>query len=374
MPRRLLLLLLVLVLLGGAAFWVYGRRPEDPGERHYRLGLQAVKEGRGQDAAQEFQVAVSLNPAHTRARLEVAGAHLNGGSVALAIREFREVLKRSPRVPHGYCRLAEAYQRGDLEDLARKTATVATREEKKCPRAYRVLGTLLVDAQAFSEARAALEQAHKLEPQDAGTLAVLARLHMQLDRLPEAEQAARKLLALDPTHPQGAFILGHCLMARRDPAVREEAIGHLKTAVQSDPNMNEARIELARAYRASDRLLAARWELEQVVRSAPSERAALQQLAEVLTDLGDLKRAQQVRRQVENAAAEAQRRLELERRIASAPTDGTALLALGGIYARSREYLRAIETLERAGEVLGPRPDQQALLAQVRKQAASSGP
>lgn len=372
MRARSLVLFALLVATLGLAAAVWARRPEDPGVRHYRLGVAAAQTHDESEATRQWQLALALNPALTQARSRLADAYLADGSLALAIREYRALLQQRPNTSHGYCRLADAYQKGSVTRLAELTARTATRLEPDCPRAHQVLGALLLSAQNYAAAQSELELALKRDPRNATLLTMLASLQLRLDRLSEAERLARQALQIQPDLPECQYIVAHCLLQKNDPATREEAVGQLKQVLAASPTHQNARLDLAAAYRAAGRNLASRWELEHLIADAPQNRAALQQLAEVLTDLGDATRAAALRKQVAAAAAEGEQRIELERRLKSDPTDGPALLRLGEIYLHNREFLQSIEMLERAGQVLGPRPDQQRLLSQARREAAAA--
>ena len=95
------------------------------------------------------------------------------------------------------------------------------------------------------EAAAAYEEALALEPQDAVPLLLqLGAIQTQLERFPAAEQAFRRLVALDPRHADAQCMLG---VVTKDQGRFEEAIAHLQAALALQPDFSEAHFNLGLA-------------------------------------------------------------------------------------------------------------------------------
>jgi Flp pilus assembly protein TadD len=368
--RRLTGLILAGALLVGVAAlvrWPWWR--ETPAGRHLRAGNAFAGQGNIRRAAQEWQVATALDPNLLEPHAALARAYFDDGALALAIREWTRLAALDPHYPHVYCALGEAYLEAGLSDEAQVAAGYAARLEPRCARPHRTLGIILADRQDYQRALAELQLAATLAPRDAAIRVVQARMYLGLRQLDRAETHAREAYRLNPRDPGAAFLLPHLLIRRNDPRAWNEAEGLLRTAVVTAETDPEVHFDLAQVHQARGRLTEARREMERAIQLAPRHQAAIQQLAEVCGRLGDTARAAALRRQGEALAAEGLARLELERQLARQPDDGRALYRLGDLYARDGQYMRAIDMLERASQILTSDATIRQRLTQVRAEA-----
>lgn len=108
----------------------------------------------------------------------------------------------------------------------------------------------------------------------------IAREHVRLGRLAEAEQSFRRVLAQNPDSPEALRFLANAALARGNPA---EAVELLNRAADSNREDRGILLELGAAYRAGERLDAARYVLERVLAlSGGNHPAARLLLANVL--------------------------------------------------------------------------------------------
>lgn len=370
MRRLYWLLMLGAVAITAAAGFRWYAAQDTPARRHARLAERLGKQGDGLGAARQWQIAAALDPTLVEAREALGRQYLADGAVALAIREFRKVTELAPRRPHAYCQAAEALRLGGIQDLALRAARYAARSEPRCFRARRTLGLLLRDRADYRAALGELEAAARLDPRDPEVKLALARIQLGLAQTAPAEANARAALALDPQDPAPAGFLGHLLVQQGDRARAAEAEQLLRAAAAGDPQSGTVAMDLAQVLQWKGRPLAARWELERAATLLTGDPEPMQRLAAVYTTLGDSAKAAQARRRAEQLSAARLSRTEMERRLAQDPLDGRLLYQLGDLYARDHQYLRAIDHLSRAADLLYGDPTVRRRLAEVRAEAS----
>src|SRR5215217_1794611 len=76
--------------------------------------------------------------------------------------------------------------------------------------------SLLLERRDLEGARAAVEEALRLDPKLVPALVLKAKLAMQADRLDEAEHALEAVLSLEPSQRQPRFLLGMALYLKND--------------------------------------------------------------------------------------------------------------------------------------------------------------
>lgn len=120
--------------------------------------------------------------------------------------------------------------------------------------------------EVVSAGRAAEESGGPGAPTGEGRLA-LARALLQLDSVAAAETVLSEAIDVRPDDPWGYVLLGALLQERRNRA--DEAIRLLRHALELQPQLTEARVELAEALHAAGERDAAMAELERVVGDEP---------------------------------------------------------------------------------------------------------
>lgn len=121
------------------------------------------------------------------------------------------------------------------------------------------LGRLLHKAGDAEASRLQFERALALDPAYAPTYLALADLHIEANRLEEAERLLNEVLKKNPESAAARFGLGRIAARRNDHA---QAVAHLEAARRLDPAATEINYPLGLAYRAQGDVEKARYFLE----------------------------------------------------------------------------------------------------------------
>ena len=344
-------------------------KPKDPVALNL-MGTIRAKQNRLNDAENLFVLAVVNDPRYTGARMNLAYLYLQKGEPAKAVVQLTEVVTNEPDNAEAKVVLGDAYlANNNLDDAERQyldaldgrldnagallgLAQISRLkgETKEVGIYLTRVGTLTADSQSpellykfasiamqagmFDAAKAALENALKLRPEEPAYLLPLGIAWMRKGDLFEAEKIFRHLLQLQPTSEQAQIHLGYVLLNQKkyDEArlwleksaraaspmpevfyylglVAQEqnddakAIELFEKAVQKLPNYAHARIALGSSYIKLRNYPRAKEELETAVKLDPEEPTAHYNLALLYARLKDPARAQEEMKIVEKLKA-----------------------------------------------------------------------
>jgi predicted Zn-dependent protease len=334
------------------------------------LGTIRAKQGRLNDAETLFVRAVVNDPHYSGARMNLAYLYLEKREPAKAVVQLTEVLSAEPNNTDVKVVLGDAYLANNNLDLAERQyldalngrldnagallglarISRAKGEIKEATLMLTRVGTLTADSQSpeflyefagvamqvgmFDAAKAALENALKLRPNEPAYFLPLGIAWLRKGDLFEAEKVFRHLLQLQPANDQAQLHLGYVLLnqKRYDEArlwleksarsaapmpevfyylglVAQEqnddakAIELFEKAVQKLPNYAHARIALGSSYIKLRNYPRAKEELETAVKLDPEEPTAHYNLALLYARLKDPARAQEEMKLVEKLKA-----------------------------------------------------------------------
>jgi tetratricopeptide (TPR) repeat protein len=179
------------------------------------------------------------------------------GNVARAIETFREATRKDPQFSLAWAALGEAYWTQYLE--------------KK-------------DETAVTEARNAITEALRLDPDQPLTRFALARLYQGTGRPKEAIEELHRLLALQPSNDDAHRTLGDLLFAQ---GRREEGLAEMKKAIDLHPDYGENHRVLGRSYFQLGRYADARAEFARVTQLQPDNPRGFQGLGAVYQAEGE---------------------------------------------------------------------------------------
>ena len=272
------------------------------------LGTIRAKQGRLDEAETLFVRAVVNAPAYSAARMNLAYLHLQKHEIDKAVLQLKEVLGVEPRNAEAMVVLGDAYLAGGLLDEAERQYLDAL--EGRLDNAAALLGlaqlsrlkgdskdvpvyladsqspeflykfaTIALQAGMSDAAKAAMENALKLRPNEPAYLLTLGIAWIRKGDLFEAEKAFRHVIQLQPNNEPAQIHLGYVLLnekkydearlwleksARAASPMPEvfyylglvaqeqnddtKAIALFEKAVQKLPNYAHARIALGSSY------------------------------------------------------------------------------------------------------------------------------
>lgn len=248
---------------------------QSPGfaEAHFNLGLVNEERGRYDEAIASFQKALALKP------------HLHGANLFLGVTEFRlnhlekahtAVAKETINYPKdaaawmwlGVVCLAQdkpedaaealdkaaklkpddgdiLYHRGRAHLLVSKNSYARMFEvDPGSWRVHRVLAQANAEADRHVEAIAEYEAAIKLAPTQPGLHEEIGSEYRNANKIPEAEQAFRRELEIDPNNVLAKYKLGAIALEQGDGAKGKELI---EAALREKPRLIHADYNLGRA-------------------------------------------------------------------------------------------------------------------------------
>ena len=230
-------------------------KPHDP-HLLTAIGLTKYREGHGDEAEQDFRQALAADPGYPDAQFDLARVQLSEGAFPAAESSFRAYLQANPSdvLAHdglGSSLLAQsrteeaqrefqitlaAYPQdfdalynlasiaAESDELTQASAllekALAVREDAD---AERLSGWIHAKQGELAQAIEHVRKARDLQPKDAATHTLLAKLYGQIRRWPEAVAEQKSALAIDGTHAEDWNLLGDAEQAAGDVAAAQGA-------------------------------------------------------------------------------------------------------------------------------------------------------
>jgi tetratricopeptide (TPR) repeat protein len=176
-----------------AAFTLPDPKDKLPIYAAYRKAMQAREEGRLDDALAGLRAVVKDSPGLLDAWQALGTSYAKLGREPDAIAAFEAIVKQDPTNPEAHIALARIHALAGRRDRAEKHAQLAA--EKEPARGYETL----------------------------------AEIHLDLNRVPEAEADARRSLAADPGRVMSRYVLA---TAASRTGRHEEAVGEYRKAIE----------------------------------------------------------------------------------------------------------------------------------------------
>ncbi len=192
----------------------------------------------------------------------------SGLSPARRIELMQEAVRLDPSNPLLYYSLGAQLEKSGRYDEAMKLYRAALQQgiDKGHGRLHSRLGDLLVRAGRKAEAIPEYEQSVRMNPTDVVTAGNLATAYMQLGRLEDAERILNGILAIEPSNAAAQNQLGVLAIQRQDGTA---ARTHFEKAVELDPDLVEAYLNLGLLYQMAGDSARARSSFEQFLSKAP---------------------------------------------------------------------------------------------------------
>ena len=173
----------------------------------YNYGISLVRDGRLEQAMEQWQAALRIQPDFAEAHYALGLGYMAGGNPAPAVPHFHETLHYA----------------------------------SEWPNAYEALGLAHYDSHEYVLAEQAWRQALVLEPDLPKVHANLGLLRLQEQKYQEAIEHARDALRLQPDLVAAQYNLGVALFAKGDEAA---SVKPLEMALSLNPRLTSARLLL----------------------------------------------------------------------------------------------------------------------------------
>jgi tetratricopeptide (TPR) repeat protein len=253
-------------------------------------GKTALTSGDVSKAIENLEKAVADKPGSAEAHLALGQAYLRNQRKDDAQKQFEAAftLDAAAALPVAAQSAEEPFLAGNAHaglgqlEEAKAAYEDALKLDPKKAAAYTNLGVVYYQQGKLDEAVTQMKKALEIEPQDAETLYMLGAAYVQQNNIPEAEQAFQHALTAKPDLGQAYIGLGNVYLMTKQ---YDQAVTALQKATELQPNLAEGWLALGQAYAAKS--------------NAPEAAAALDkclQLSQAGTGLHD--KCQTVRQQV----------------------------------------------------------------------------
>lgn len=250
------------------------------------------------------------------------------GKTEEAIAFHKKALELCPECCDGWAALAEAYHDLADHDLAEDAFRRALELDPTDVHSLHNLGIVLLDQEKNDAAEVVYRREVQLAPDRAGGYRGLSLVFQRLGRHSESDAMSRRALAIEPTDPLNHYNLAVILRGERP----KEAEALLRTAIDLDPTMVEALVELGGLLSNQGRLGEAISTLEEALRIDPNHAGAYRNIGVSLWKQDKVAKAEGAFR----------------RAIALEPKDAVALSGLGAMLSNRGMLEEAEELLRKA--------------------------
>ena len=209
---------------------------------HDGLGQFLLDHGHLDEAIDQFQIALKIDPKYPVARTNLGIALSKKGRVDEAITQLQTVLQHFPDDAIAHLNLGTALaKKGDPQSaIAEFEKTLSI--QSHYPSAHYNLGMALDDSRQIDEAIAHYQEAVKEDPRFAEAYYLLGNDLFRRSRIDDAIAAYKRALQSHPGYPEVENNIGLALLKEGRPG---EAIAHWENAIANEPDFVPALNNLA---------------------------------------------------------------------------------------------------------------------------------
>ena len=238
----------------------------------YQLGLASLLDKDASKAEANLGQAVTLAPDFAEAVFILAQLNLNKGRFDSVITSLTQLLKNRPDAGRAYPLLAQAYLSTDQSRNALAVLQSFQKAFPNDPQGPFQIGLVLMQQSRTNEARAAFEQALKLQPAYLPAAAKLIEQDLTARNSQIALQRALGQVSLATNSPVARTLLGEVYLALKD---EKQAEIELRRAIQIDPSFRDPYMLLARIYVGGKQLQPALDQLSELLQRKTNDIGAL---------------------------------------------------------------------------------------------------
>lgn len=202
---------------------------------------------------------------------------------------------------------------------------------------YYALGHTLAKLEDYAGATTAYYRATEIDPERISAYLGLGAVLLRQNDRAGALSIYQKILTIDPNHAEANAILGSLLVKQGNYSA---AIAHLKKVTATSPQQASAWLSLASAYRQQGNFSLSLQTIETFLRYSPNNAGAYYQKGKLLQQQG----------QIAAATSAYKRAVSLDGKLVE------ALIALGELQLNAQDYLEAVVTYRRLGELVPNNP------------------
>ena len=318
-------------------------------------GQRFLADDLGPEALQALELAHRLDPDSAAASLALAQAYRREDRFAAARALLQQLSESKETAPEDAWRAREALaglllDAGDLP-AAREACEALLKSGRPSATALRLSGITAYRDGNLKRAVADLEEAVRLEPQDAAAFAALGLALLQSGDLPAAAAALERAEALDPNAPSAVGNLAKAYERMGRHADAQAAMQRFQALYEhksSKRRLDPMRAKAIEAYEAG-RLEEALQIFTRMLELAPRDPQTLAQTGSVFLALRRLEEARQ----------------SLEASLGIKPDNDFALTELARVQALRQDLPAAINLLQRAAKVNPTAPEPHYFLAGI---------
>jgi tetratricopeptide (TPR) repeat protein len=229
----------------------------------YNLGVLADRAGQVNTALKQYAAALRLQPDYEAAVQGTINVHFRQGNGAAAVSFAQPIADAYERNLHLQAVLADALTRADRMDEAEMRARKALCRDERFVPAMVSLAKASLKRGREELAESVLEQAEKIDPNNAEIHFLHGESHLRKGHLGLALPEFEKAVALRPEYAEARMALGTAYLAGGNYT---QALEQFKWTIRLVPTLVAAHLNLGDAYRATSNWTEAKKAFDQALR------------------------------------------------------------------------------------------------------------
>lgn len=251
-------------------------------------GESALRLGDAGTAEALFKRAVRLEPDDLRLKTVLALSNLNRGDVGPAFEELERLAANSSETFADQALISARFKRREF-DAALAAADALAKKQPRDASVQHLRGRILLATRKFPEARAALEQALKLDPAFFAATADLAAIDLIEKKPGQAQARFEAAIKTDPRNHYALMALAD--VKQNSGASTEEIKGLLSEAAKAAQNDPAPRLKLIDLYLKKRQFKDALVVAQEAVVAFPNDIAVLDAVGRAQLEAGDIEQS-----------------------------------------------------------------------------------